>query len=67
MTEVWYQGRKTPNVVYRQRGDQPDRRPGPDGDPVIGFYIDPADAAKACRAMAEWGEVQVAFGRDLNG
>lgn len=51
MTIRWRQGGKVPLHVYRQRGDEPDRRPYPDGDPPIAMFLTPEDAELACRAV----------------
>ena len=52
MTSRWRQGTRVPHHVYRQRGDEPDHRPWPDGDPLVAMFIDPLDEAElACRAV----------------
>jgi hypothetical protein len=52
----WRQGGKVPHHVYAQRGDEPDRRPWPDGDPPVAMFLDPVDAELACRAIGLLGE-----------
>jgi hypothetical protein len=47
----WRQGGKVPHHVYVQRGEEPDRRPWPDGDPPIGMFLNPEDAELACTAV----------------
>lgn len=47
----WRQGGKIPHHVYAQRGDEPDRRPYPDGDPPIATFLNPADAELAVQAV----------------
>lgn len=52
MTPRWRQGEKVPHHVYRQRGDEPDCRPWPDGDRPVATFFDPNDAELACHAVA---------------
>lgn len=48
---IWRQGGKVPHHIYRQRGDEPDRRPWPDGDPPVATFLDPADALLAVSSV----------------
>ena len=47
----WRQGGAVPHHVYVQRGDQPDRRPWPAGDPPLVTFPEPADAQRAVEAV----------------
>ena len=44
-------GGKVPHHVYRQEGPLPDRRPFPEGDPPLGMFVNPVDAAWAVLAV----------------
>lgn len=47
MPERWRQGRRVPNHVYAQEGDQP-----ADADRWVGSFPDPADARRAVEAVS---------------
>ena len=47
----WRQGERNPHTVYSQLGAKPNHDPWPHGDPVVGFFIDPEDAARAVAAV----------------
>lgn len=55
MRPRWRRGGKNPHTVYRQLGDEPDRRPYPDGDPFVGVFLSPEDAAYAVEAVNTLG------------
>lgn len=46
-------GGKVPHHVYLQTGPLPDRRPWPEGDKPVAFYIDPELAVFAVEAANE--------------
>lgn len=52
----WRQGGKVPLNVYEQLGDEPDRRPWPDGDRPVTMFQTVADAELAVRAVNAWLE-----------
>lgn len=47
----WRAGRKRPKLVQIVMSDDPDLGAWPDGDPAIGFFTDPAHAARAIEAV----------------
>lgn len=51
MSGQWRQGGKVPMHVYEQRGDEPDKRPWPDGDRPVATFFDPEDAQIAVDAV----------------